>query len=110
MFKANAEARAVEMRPGVFRRTLTQTAHMSIHEITLMPGAGVELHSHPHEQIGYVARGRLRFRIGDEERVLGPGDGYAIPGGVVHGAWTEGDEPCVAIDIFHPVREEYLDH
>jgi quercetin dioxygenase-like cupin family protein len=49
--------------------------------------------------------GRMRFRIGDEERELGPGDGYSVPGGVTHGAIGVTD--VIAVDSFHPVREDY---
>ena len=47
----------------------------------------------------------MKFQIGDEVRELGPGDGYSVPGGVTHGAI--GVTQTVAIDSFHPVREDY---
>jgi len=37
-------------------------------------------HKHPHEQIGYLASGRLDLTIGNETRHLGPGDSWCIPG------------------------------
>lgn len=74
-----------------------------------LPGHSVPTHSHPHEQIGMVVLGRAILRIGDEEREVGPGDFYCIPGGVPHGDTTLGDEPFVMLDIFHPVREGFLD-
>ena len=48
--------------------------------------AEVPAHTHPHEQIGHVVSGQMRFRIGDEVRELGPGRRLLSPGGVVHGA------------------------
>jgi quercetin dioxygenase-like cupin family protein len=68
-------------------------------------GAEVPAHTHPHEQVGHLVSGRMKFRIGDEVRELAPGDGYSVPGGVTHGA--EGITDCVAVDSFHPVREDY---
>lgn len=68
-------------------------------------GAEVPLHTHAHEQVGHVISGRLRFRIGDEERELRAGDGYAIPGGIAHGCVAVGD--AVAVDSFAPIREDY---
>ena len=51
--------------------------------------------------------GKLRLRIGDEERELAPGDAFLIPGHVVHsGVVTEG--PARVLDIFSPVREDYV--
>jgi quercetin dioxygenase-like cupin family protein len=71
------------------------------------PHAVVEAHAHPHEQIGMVIEGRAVFYVGDEQRELGPGDMYFIPGGVVHRVIALG-EGCSALDVFHPIREDYL--
>ncbi len=74
-----------------------------------LPGHTVPTHSHPHEQIGMVYRGRAILRIGDEERAVTAGDFYCIPAGVPHSDTTLGDEPFVMLDIFYPVREDFLD-
>ena len=71
------------------------------------PGATVESHSHPHEQMGMVIEGRATFYVGSEERVLGPGQMYRIPGGVVHKVVAL-DGHVKALDFFYPIREEYL--
>jgi quercetin dioxygenase-like cupin family protein len=73
-----------------------------------LPGHTVPIHSHPHEQTGMVHAGRARLTIGGEERVVEKGDFYCIPGGVPHGDTCIGDEPFVMLDIFHPVREDFL--
>lgn len=75
---------------------------------TTLPGHTVPMHTHPHEQIGVVYSGRALLRIGEEEREVGPGDFYCIPGGVPHGDTTIGDEPFVMLDIFYPVRKGFL--
>ena len=51
--------------------------------------------------------GRLEFTVGGVTRVLGPGEIWRIPGGVTHRVRALG-EPAVALDVFHPVREDYL--
>ena len=106
MFRANTEATAVEMFPGVVRRTLNSGDRTTLIEVTLAEGAVVPEHTHPHEQIGYVARGRVRFVIADDERELRAGDSYLVPGGATH--LVTALEPSVCIDVFSPVREEYL--
>jgi quercetin dioxygenase-like cupin family protein len=73
-----------------------------------LPGHSVPTHSHPHEQIGMVYSGRAILRIGDEEREVGAGDFYCIPAGVPHSDTTLGDEPFVMLDIFYPVREDFV--
>ncbi|HWQ29020.1 MAG TPA: cupin domain-containing protein [Dehalococcoidia bacterium] len=106
MFTARDDARAVEMFPGVTRRTLNSGERTTLAEIVLAAGAVVPEHSHPHEQVGYVVRGRVRVRIGDQTRDLGAGDSYLAPGGVPH--VVEALEDAVCVDIFSPVREEFL--
>jgi len=52
--------------------------------VTFEPDGVVPDHSHPHEQMGLLISGRLQFTIGGLTKVLGPGDKWRIPGGVVH--------------------------
>ena len=106
MFRANTEAPAVEMFPGIVRRTLNSGDRTTLCEIVLDAGAVVPAHTHPHEQVGYVASGRVRFEIEGEKRELGAGDSYLVPGGAEH--LVTAIERSVCIDIFSPVREEYL--
>lgn len=107
VFKHNSEAKAVEMFPGVMRRTLNSGDNSTLVEIRLAKGSSVPMHNHPHEQNGYIASGRVRFHIGAVTRELGPGDSYLALGGEMHG--VDALEDAVCIDIFSPVREEYLD-
>lgn len=91
--------------PGV---TITTCAadKMMLSYVEIAPHAVVEEHSHPHEQVGMVLEGRARFFIGNEEKVLGKGDRYRIPGGIVHRVIAL-DRPVTALDIFCPIREDY---
>ena len=52
-------------------------------------GVHVEPHSHANEQIVWMLKGKMEFRLGSEQRVCGPGDVVVIPGGAEHD--TEGD-------------------
>jgi len=94
------------MFPAVVRRTLTSGDRATLVEITLDKGGVVPAHNHPHEQAGYVVRGRVRFAIDGAERELRAGDGYLVPGGASHEVTAL--EASVCIDVFSPVREEYL--
>ncbi|MFL6256073.1 MAG: cupin domain-containing protein [Pyrinomonadaceae bacterium] len=64
-------------------------------------------HDHPHEQITLVERGRVLFTVGDEQRIAEAGDVLHFPPGSWHGA-TMLEEEVVLIDIFSPVREDFL--
>lgn len=64
-------------------------------------------HSHPHEQMSIVVRGRVRFFVEGEERIASPGDVLHFPPDCWHGA-TMMDEEVELIDIFAPIREDFL--
>lgn len=76
--------------------------------VELEPDAVVPEHRHAHEQNGMVITGQMRFRVGDEERVLGPGGTWRILGDVPHTA-TAGPEGAVVIDVFSPIRTDWED-
>jgi quercetin dioxygenase-like cupin family protein len=80
---------------------------MMISVVTLQAGAEVLEHCHLHEQMGVLLSGQLRFTIGDVTRVVNPGDIWRIPSGVKHRVVAVGG-PATAIDVFHPIREDYL--
>ena len=92
--------------PGVHIRTCA-AEKMMLSVVELEPGAVVEEHAHPHEQVGMLLAGRVSFTIGGETRTLQPGDLWRIPGGVRHRVIAL-DEPVRALDVFYPVREDYL--
>lgn len=100
-----ADAVPVEMMPGLIRRTLAEGGSMMICEFTLNRGVEIPLHSHPHEQIGYVASGKVRIAVDGESFDLGPGDCYFAPSGVLHGALVL--EKAVVVDTFSPPRGDY---
>jgi quercetin dioxygenase-like cupin family protein len=79
---------------------------MMLSFVEFQPHAVVQPHSHPHEQMGLLLEGELTFTIGDETHTLQPGDMWRIPGGVVHSA-VAGEQPVKALDVFHPIRDDY---
>lgn len=65
-------------------------------------------HRHVHEQMTVIERGRVRFVFGEGERIAGPGDVLHFPSNFWHGA-TMLDEEVVLLDVFTPVREDFLE-
>ena len=64
-------------------------------------------HTHPHEQMSLVISGRVRFFIEGKEQIASAGDVLHFPSNCLHGA-TMMDEEVVLIDIFSPIREDFL--
>ena len=74
--------------------------------VEFAPHAVVPEHSHPHEQMGLLLEGELEFTIGGERHLVKPGQMWRIPGGIPHSA-VAGRDPVRALDVFHPVRDDY---
>jgi quercetin dioxygenase-like cupin family protein len=91
---------------GVRQKTLAYGETTLMTEFLLAGGSHLPMHSHPHEQTGYLVKGKLKMIIGEESYLAEPGDGWSIPGNTVHGAEALADS--VAVEIFSPVRKEYL--
>jgi quercetin dioxygenase-like cupin family protein len=92
--------------PGIERKTLAYGEHTLMTEFRMRKGSSLPPHAHPHEQTGYLVSGRLRLSIAGRKVEMRPGDSWAIPGGALHGAAILADS--VAIEVFSPVREDYL--
>jgi quercetin dioxygenase-like cupin family protein len=75
-------------------------------QFKLAKGAAIPPHSHPHEQTGIMISGKLRFKADGKELEVEAGDSWCLPGGVEHSVTAL--EESVVIEVFSPVREDYL--
>ena len=64
-------------------------------------------HAHENEQVSYIVSGALKFVMDDREIVVRGGELIQIAPNVPHAA--EVVEDCVAIDVFSPVRQDWID-
>ena len=92
--------------PGIRMKTLCFGDRTLMVEFRLVAGSVLPTHTHPHEQTGYLTRGRMVLAIGDERYDAGVGDSWCIPADIDHGAEIIDDS--VAIEVFAPVCDEYL--
>jgi quercetin dioxygenase-like cupin family protein len=95
-----------QVLPGIRLKTLVHGEKTLFTEFRLTAGSTLPGHAHPHEQSGYLVKGRLRLTIGQQTFEAGPGDSWCIPGHTEHSA--EILEDSLAIEVFAPVREDYL--
>jgi quercetin dioxygenase-like cupin family protein len=109
-FIDSSEAPKIVQMPGLETTILTglHGEQMMMVLNATLPGHEVGTHSHPHEQIGVVYAGKARLTIGGEERLVEKGDFYCIPAGVPHSDVCLGEEPFVMLDVFYPVREDFV--
>lgn len=92
--------------PGIGQKTLVYGEKTLMAEFLLKKGSILPRHTHPHEQTGYLVKGRIRLSIDLGEYDVEPGDSWSIPGSVEHGAQIL--EDAIAVEVFSPVREDYL--
>ena len=95
-----------EVLDGIELKTLAYGTKTLTTEFRLKKGCSLPDHAHPHEQTGYLVSGHMNLRIGSEVFEVTPGDSWCIPGDVSHGADIL--EDSVAVEVFSPVREDYL--
>jgi quercetin dioxygenase-like cupin family protein len=100
------EVEVEDLGGGVARQMIVGDRLM-VCRLRIAPRVVTTPHDHPHEQMTLVERGRVRFIVGDDERMAEAGDVLHFPSGCWHGA-TMLDEEVVLIDIFTPVREDFL--
>ena len=98
------DAESVEAVDGVLLSQLASGERASVQRFRIDPGAAVDTHSHPHEQVGYLCSGSLTFVVDGEEFAVGAGGSYAIPSDEPHRAENRGDDPAVGVDVFSPPR------
>jgi len=91
---------------GIQIKTLCYGESTLMTEFVLQKDTILPEHSHPYEQTGYLVKGRLRLYIGENSKELVPGDSWNIAKDVLHKADVL--EDSVAIEVFSPVRKDYL--
>jgi len=105
MFGKHSTSHYVQVLDGIGMKTLCLGEAMLMTEFLLEKGSILPVHAHPYEQTGYLVKGKIRLFIGDSSRELVPGDSWSIVRDQPHHADIL--EDSVAIEVFHPVREEY---
>ncbi|MDQ2665504.1 MAG: cupin domain-containing protein [Gemmatimonadota bacterium] len=91
---------------GVRRQVLGHGTDLMIVRVEFRAGAVGALHHHPHRQASYVESGRFDVTVGDDMSRLVAGDCFYAPADVPHG--VHAIEDGVLIDIFTPIREDFL--
>jgi quercetin dioxygenase-like cupin family protein len=105
MLFSNKNAKPVNVIQGLTRRTLAQGKVMMLCEFQFDANVTIPIHSHPHEQVGYLVEGHVEMTIDGVKYDLTKGDSYYAPSNVEHGAYTL--EPSIIVDTFSPPREDY---
>lgn len=107
MYTENKNIAPDDLGGGVTRKVLSYSENLMAVELHFEKGAVGAKHSHPHEQIGYIASGKLIYQEdGSEDKELQTGDTYYVSPNVVHGIQVL--EDTVLLDIFTPMRKDFV--
>jgi quercetin dioxygenase-like cupin family protein len=92
---------------GTQRRVLSYGGNLMLVEFRFAAGIASALHSHPHEQVGYVVSGEIDFIAeGKLATRLTAGCSYYVSPNVIHNIVTHA--PTVLVDCFTPLRDDFL--
>jgi quercetin dioxygenase-like cupin family protein len=97
----------VEQIAAGIERQMIWGERLMVCRLRFQPHVVTAVHAHPHEQVTLVERGRVRFTVDGQELIAAAGDVLHFPAHVQHGA-TMLDEEVVLVDIFSPIREDFL--
>ena len=94
-----------ELSP-VLGRQLVVGRNIMLARVLLKKGCIVPEHSHPNEQLTYIAEGALKFWIDGRVIVVNAGECLTIPPNMPHKA--EALEDTVDFDVFNPPRADWM--
>jgi|SRR5579871_3737329 len=94
-----------QMNASTRRRYITAD-RVTVARFEMQKGGVVPTHSHENEQVTTVVSGALRFRFSDGEVVVRAGEVLQIPSWAEHA--VDVLEDTVAIDVFSPVRADWI--
>ena len=91
---------------GIRRKLLGYDPQLMMTYVDFRKGAVGYAHKHSHTQVTYVEKGSFEVQIGEKKQILKAGDCYFVPSNIEHGVVAL--EDATLIDVFTPMREEFL--
>ena len=91
---------------GMHRQIMGYDGQLMLVKVEFEKGAIGNGHAHYHSQSTYVISGTFEFHVDGVTQIVKAGDGVYIAPDVFHGATCL--EAGVLIDVFSPMREDFL--
>ena len=106
MFTQHGTGKKRNMLDGIDMTTLAWGEKTIMVRFDLQKDSELPSHHHVYEQTGFLVSGRIRLTIAGETFEVAAGDSWCIPSDAPHEAVAV--EDSVALEIFSPLREDYL--
>jgi len=107
VFIENRDIPWEEVDKGMKRKIMAYDDKLMVVKVAFEKGGVGVLHQHYHSQITHVESGKFEVQINGEKKILAGGDAFYIPPNVEHGAVCL--EAGVLIDVFSPMREDFIE-
>jgi len=108
MYCANKDVEFEIVNEHIKRKILSHDGKLMTVEVHFKgPTTDPNTHSHPHEQIAYVVKGRFEFQVKGQKLLMEVGDSIYFEPDVPHGALLLSEEG-ILLDIFTPQREDFV--
>ena len=107
VFGLNEQIEREDLGGGVSRKILNYGGNVMMVEVTRSKGGVGSVHTHPHEQISYIAAGSFEFDVDGVKQVVKKGDSLYVSPNVPHGTLSL-EEGSIIVDVFCPIREDFL--
>jgi mannose-6-phosphate isomerase-like protein (cupin superfamily) len=114
VYKLSEIPRESHLHEGRMSRFSIRTKHAQIVFATITPQAPGEQknhrkpHDHPYDMLAICVKGGLRMEVGDREYDLVAGSAMVVPAFAMHRGYAFGNEPAELIEVFAPVRTDYM--
>jgi len=108
LFIENTSVEWENMAPGIRRKIMAYDEQVMMVRVEFEKGGIGTLHQHLQVQVTNVESGVFEIEIDTAKKILKAGDAFYVPSNAMHGAVCL--EPGVLIDIFNPMREDFLDN
>lgn len=107
MIIRNADIEPKQLDRKVTRKVLGTGGSLMMAEVVFKKGGVGEVHAHEaHEQVSYIVKGSFEVVVGAEKKVVTAGDSFYAGLNVPHGVTAL--EDSVILDVFTPIREDFL--
>lgn len=105
MIVKNEAVSGQDLGDGVRRKILAVGGKLMAVEFTFKKGAVGEVHTHEHEQIGYIIEGKFELQMDGKKEIVEAGDTYYTAPQTPHGVVALEDGKI--FDVFTPQREDF---
>lgn len=95
-----------EVGAGVKRKIMGYDDKIMLVNVAFEKGGIGPMHEHYHSQVTYVVSGQFELTIGAVTKIIKGGDSFYIPPHILHGAICL--EEGILIDVFSPIREDFM--